>query len=212
MFTGIVEETGRIQKIEPRSDGIRLVFECESVGCGLRLGDSVAVNGCCLTVVAVRGGKKKSVAVDLLKETWSRTNLQFTKIGDRVNLERALRADSRLGGHFVTGHVDGTGRITIWEKQGADYRLEVEAGPEILRYVIFKGSIAVDGISLTVAKVTTRKFAAWIIPHTRAATNLDQRNVGDWVNIEADLLGKYVEKFTVSPAARKTGNPRLRAG
>ena len=166
-------------------------------GRGLQRGDSVAVNGCCLTAVKIiRRGTRTRVRFDLLEETWRRTNLQFLKAGSLVNLERSLRADSRLGGHFVTGHIDGLGRILRWERAGEDLVLEVAATPEVMRYVVFKGSIAVDGISLTVASVRKRSFQIWIIPHTAAVTVLRNYSVGDAVNLEADLLAKYVEKLS----------------
>lgn len=196
MFTGIVEETGTITAIKPTKKSIALTVRVRKCGAGLKLGDSLAVNGCCLTVVKLaRAARDKLVRVDLLRETWERTNLQFARVGSAVNIERSLRADSRLGGHFVTGHIDGVGRITRWEKSGKDWLLEIAAPAEVLRYVVFKGSIAVDGISLTVAGVTRRGFRVWIIPHTCAVTALRKRNVGDAVNLEADLLGKYVEQF-----------------
>ncbi len=132
---------------------------------------------------------------DLLQESWKLTNLQFARPGSLVNLERSLRADGSLGGHFVTGHVDGLGKIIRWEKAGADNVLEIAAPAAVLRYVVLKGSIAVDGISLTVAGVGRRHFRVWIIPHTTAVTALRERRVGDRVNLEADLLGKYVERF-----------------
>lgn len=202
MFTGIVEESGVIEKITPANAGIQLDVRTKVCGHDLKLGDSLAVNGCCLTVTKLTGGKKRKVArFDLLKETWQRTNLQFAKPGSLVNLERSLRADSRLGGHFVTGHIDGLGKITKWERSGADHILEISAPVEILRYIIFKGSIAVDGISLTVAAVTKKNFRIWIIPHTHEVTALRERNVGDFVNLEADMLGKYVEKFVGRSAA-----------
>ncbi len=196
MFTGIVEETGTIDRIHPTAKAIELTVRVRVCGRGLRLGDSLAVNGCCLTVVSIKpSGSSKLVRLDLLRETWQRTNIQFAKVGAAVNLERSLRADSRLGGHFVTGHIDGTGKIARWEKSGADWLLEVAAPKEVTRYAIFKGSIAVDGISLTVAGVTKNRIRIWIIPHTYAVTALRERVVGDTVNLEADMLGKYVEQF-----------------
>lgn len=197
MFTGIVEETGVVERIKPSSKSIELVVRAKVTARGLKLGDSVAVNGCCLTVVKISQAKKggKLVHFDLLKETWNRTNLQFAKIGAVVNLERALAVGGRLGGHFVTGHIDGTGKIIRWEKSGEDHVLEIQAPVEVMRYVIFKGSIALDGISLTVAAVTKKSFRIWIIPHTFAVTALRERSVGDAVNLEADLLGKYVQRF-----------------
>lgn len=201
MFTGIIEETGRIERIEKSPKSIRLTVRTRVCGSDLKIGDSLAVNGCCLTVVKMRrAGRDKLVEVDLLEETWQRTNLQFAKTGALVNLERALRADARLGGHFVTGHIDGIGKITRWEPVGADHLLEIASSVAVTRYVIFKGSIAVDGISLTVAGVSKKGFRLWIIPHTHAATALRERKVGDFVNLEADLVGKYVEQFVVKKA------------
>jgi riboflavin synthase len=154
------------------------------------------VNGCCLTTTKISSrGKSKLIQFDLLAETWRRTNFQFLKIGSLVNLERPLRAGGEFGGHFVTGHIDGIGKILRWEKSGSDHILEISAPKKILRYVIQKGSIAIDGISLTVAGVGKKSFCAWIIPHTFTTTVLHERKVGDAVNLEADLLGKYAEKF-----------------
>jgi riboflavin synthase len=132
---------------------------------------------------------------DLLEETWKRTNLQFAGVGALVNLERPLRTDGSLGGHFVTGHIDGLGTIKRWQRLGQDHVLDVAAPGDVMRYIVFKGSIAVDGISLTVAAVQKTGFRIWIIPHTFEVTALRQRKVGDAVNLEADLIGKYVEKF-----------------
>jgi riboflavin synthase len=196
MFTGIVEETGRIAAVEERAQSIRLSVAARRCGRGVRRGDSVAVNGCCLTVVrrAVRG-RDVLLDFDLLRETWDKTNLQYGRPGQRVNLERSLRADGRLGGHFVTGHIDGLGRIVKWEPVGKDYCLEIAAPASLMRTMVAKGSVAVDGISLTLARVTTRQFQIWIIPHTRKVTSLAERRVGDAVNLESDLLGKYVARF-----------------
>ncbi len=196
MFTGIVEETGVVESIREAAQAIQLTVCARLVARGTRTGDSIAVNGCCLTVTRisrVKGGVK--LQFDLLRETWTRTSLQLARPGALVNLERALAANGRLGGHFVTGHIDGTGKIIRWACAGADHLLDISAPPEVLRYVIFKGSIAVDGISLTVASVTKRGFRLWIIPHTYEVTALHERQVGDAVNLEADLLGKYVEQF-----------------
>jgi riboflavin synthase len=169
----------------------------QACGKGLKVGDSVAVNGCCLTVVALqRQGRATLARFDLLQETWNRTNLQFAHAGSLVNLERSLRANGELGGHFVTGHIDGIGRITRWERAGQDHVLDIAAPRAVTRYIVFKGSVAVDGISLTVAAVKTGGFRIWIIPHTFEVTNLRERQVGDRVNLEGDIIGKYVEKFT----------------
>jgi riboflavin synthase len=196
MFTGIVEETGQVLVIKRSPVGIELTVQAVVCGRRLKLGDSIAVNGCCLTAVKLaRKSGTVLIRFDLLEETWNRTNLKALKPGSSVNLERALRADSRLGGHFVTGHVDGTGTIIRWERAGQDHVLEIAAPPEVMRYIIMKGSIAVDGISLTVAGVKKRTFSLWIIPHTYEATALRERSKGDQVNLEGDLIGKYVEQF-----------------
>jgi riboflavin synthase len=212
MFTGIVEEVGVVEGIECTTKAIELMLQTKICGRGLRLGDSLAVNGCCLTVVEMfpRKGGKKSVRVDLLEESWRRTNLQFANVGSAVNLERALSANGRFGGHFVTGHIDGMGKILHWEKRGSDYFLEIAAPAELMRYVIFKGSIAIDGISLTVAEVRKNSFAVWIIPHTHEVTALRERKVGDAVNLEGDMLGKYVERFISS--SDLSGGTRKRRG
>jgi riboflavin synthase len=197
MFTGIVAETGMVRAIERSAKSIRLTIQAKRCARGLKRGDSLAVNGCCLTAVklaAARDGGKR-VQFDLLHETWQRTNLQFVQPGSSVNLERPLRAGGRLDGHFVTGHIDGVGRIVRWERAGTDHVLEVSAPSEVMRYVVDKGSIAVDGISLTVAGVTEKTFRVWIIPHTFKMTALRERKVGNAVNLEADILGKYVEQF-----------------
>lgn len=196
MFTGIVEESGTVEKINRSSKAIELTVRSNICGRGLKVGGSLAINGCCLTAVKVaRSGKQWLARFDLLEETWRRTNLQFAGIGSLVNLERPLRANAEMGGHFVTGHIDGVGKITRWERVGADHVLEISAPSEVMRYIVFKGSVAVDGISLTVAGVTKKGFRIWIIPHTWEVTALRERKVGDAVNLEADILGKYVEKF-----------------
>jgi riboflavin synthase len=196
MFTGIVEEAGVIEKITPTKKSIALTVRANVCARGLKIGASVSVNGCCLTAVKISArGKAKLIQFDLLQESWRRTNFQFARVGSLVNLERSLRADGELGGHFVTGHVDGLGKINKWEHMGKDHVLDITAPPDVLRYVVHKGSIAVDGISLTVAAVSKKGFRIWIIPHTFAATALRERKVGDAVNLEADMLGKYVEKF-----------------
>jgi len=196
MFTGIVEEAGTVERIKPTVKSIELTVRANVTGRGLKLGGSLAVNGCCLTAVKVATrGKFKLAQFDLLQETWRRTNLQFTKPGSLVNLERPLRADGEFGGHFVTGHIDGVGKIIRWERTGQDHVLDIAASPDVMRYIVFKGSVAVDGISLTVAGVQKKSFRTWIIPHTYEITALHERKVGDAVNLEADLLGKYTEKF-----------------
>ncbi len=196
MFTGIVEEAGIIEKIRPTAKSIEMTVRATVCGRGVKLGDSVAVNGCCLTAVKIASrGKSKLIQFDLLQESWQRTNFQFAQPGSLVNLERSLRANGELGGHFVTGHVDGLGKIIRWERAGKDHVLDIAAPAEVMKYLVFKGSVAVDGISLTVAAVQKKSFRIWIIPHTFEVTVLRERKVGDAVNLEADLLGKYVEKF-----------------
>jgi len=196
MFTGIVEGTGVIQRIRQGSKAIRLVVRAGRLATGVKVGDSVAVNGCCLTVVKTGGrGASRVLEFDLLVETWQRTSFSAAATGALVNLERSLPANGRLGGHFVTGHIDGVGRIVRWERAGQDHVLDIQAPPEVQRYIVFKGSVAVDGISLTVAGVNPDGFRIWIIPHTFEVTALRQRKVGDLVNLEADLVGKYIEQF-----------------
>lgn len=203
MFTGIVEEAGVVAAIKPTKKSIELTVQAKGIARGLKLGASVAVNGCCLTLVKLTArGKSKLLQFDVLQESWRRTNLQFAHPGAIVNLERPLRADGELGGHFVTGHVDGVGEIVRWEKSGADHLLDIAAPAEVMRYIVFKGSIAVDGISLTVAGVKKKSFRIWIIPHTFEVTTLRERKVGDAVNLEADLLGKYAEKFLTAKRRR----------
>lgn len=199
MFTGIVEEAGMVEAIEPTKKSIQLTVRARAIGRGLKLGASVAVNGCCLTVVKLATrGKHRLIQFDMLQESWRLTNMQFAKPGSLVNLERPLRADGELGGHFVTGHVDGLGRITKWERVGRDHMLDITAPPDVMRYVIHKGSITVDGTSLTVAAVRKKSFCVWIIPHTYRVTALRERKVGNAVNLEADLLGKYVHQFLIA--------------
>jgi len=196
MFTGIIEETGVVEQIRPTAKAIELTIRVRRCGRGLKTGDSLAVNGCCLTVVKRhRGSKHKLLQFDLLRETWKRTNLQFVQVGSLVNLERPLKANGRWDGHFVTGHIDAIGRIIRWERSGKDHVLDIAAPPDVMRHVVMKGSVAVDGISLTVAAVRQKSFRIWIIPHTCAVTALRERKTGDAVNLEADILGKYVAKF-----------------
>jgi riboflavin synthase len=191
MFTGIVEEAGRAERIRKGATSTELYVRARNISRGLRVGNSVAVNGTCLTVVAKRGGLLK---FDVLNETLRRTNLGKVKHNTVVNLERPLRANSRLDGHFVQGHVDGTGIVRRWEQVGKDYMLEIKTPRPLMKYIVEKGSVAVDGISLTVAAVGNDWFRVWIVPHTREVTNLCQSRAGDKVNLEADILAKYVER------------------
>jgi riboflavin synthase len=205
MFTGLVEETGTILRIDPQENSIRLVVQAAVTSVGTRIGDSIAVNGACLTVVQIERTRSRKVArlhFDLLQETWKRTSLSQSASGAAVNLERALSVGARLGGHFVTGHVDDTGVIRQWERAGKDHVLEIETPKPLRRYLVPKGSVAVDGISLTVSDVTRTGFRIWIIPHTFDVTALRERRVGDRVNLETDLLGKYVERLLPKPTSR----------
>jgi len=192
MFTGLVEETGEFIALSHSAEGARLTLRAPLVSQDARSGDSIAVNGCCLTVTENKGD---CLAFDLLAETLQRTNLGALAPGAPVNLERALSAHARLGGHFVQGHVDAACPIISFGKAGADHRLEITLPREFAHYVAFKGSIAIDGISLTVAEVNDASFVIWIIPHTLAVTNLRAARAGDLVNLEFDLLAKYVERL-----------------
>lgn len=194
MFTGLVEETGTVASLDRRPAGGQLRVKASLVLEGIRTGDSVAVNGCCLTVAStplVDG----ILAFDLLEETLLKTNLGDLAPGSVVNLERALAVGARLGGHFVQGHIDGATVVRSFEAQGADHRLEIVLPTEFARYVAYKGSIAIDGISLTVAEVSESSFTVWLIPHTLEVTNLRHLAAGKRVNIEYDLLAKYVERL-----------------
>jgi riboflavin synthase len=192
MFTGLVEETGELIALNHSPEGARLTLRAPLVSKDARIGDSIAVNGCCLTVIE---NEKSGLAFDLLAETLQRTNLGALAPGAPVNLERALSAHARLGGHFVQGHVDASCPILSFEKEGADHRLEITLPREFAGYVAFKGSIAIDGISLTVAEVRDASFVVWIIPHTLTVTNLRAAQAGNRVNLEFDLLAKYVERL-----------------
>jgi len=192
MFTGLVEATGQITSLPSSAGMTRLTIDAGVLVEGVRIGDSISLNGCCLTVTAI---DRKRLGFDLLEETRARTNLGDMKPGAVVNLERAMAADGRYGGHFVTGHVDATGVIRRWEQTGSDYELRVGIEPALGIYLVPKGCVAVDGISLTVADVGRDEFSVWIIPHTRAVTALRERTVGDRLNLEFDLLAKYTEKI-----------------
>ncbi|MBO5489018.1 MAG: riboflavin synthase [Eubacterium sp.] len=192
MFTGIVEEMGQIERIERGSQSAILHIQCKKVLEGTAIGDSIAVNGVCLTVTSLSAN---GYTADVMAETMERSSLGSLQKGSRVNLERAMAADGRFGGHIVAGHIDGTGRIQSITKDETAVWYQVAAAPTILRYVVEKGSITIDGISLTVAKVTDKDFSVSIIPHTQANTVLAERQVGDVVNLETDIIGKYVEKL-----------------
>jgi riboflavin synthase len=197
MFTGLIEEVGTVVAMEKNPGRATLELAATGLAKDVPLGESIAVNGCCLTVAAHHDDR---LVFDLLAETLQRTNLGTLRLTDRVNMERAIRADGRLGGHFVQGHVDCCARILSVEERGADWRLEVELPGQFAKYVVGKGSIAVNGISLTVAEVSGKSFAVWIIPHTKAETNLSMARANDLVNLEFDLIAKYVERMVVRPA------------
>jgi len=192
MFTGIVEETGRVAAFTLGEKAWSLRIGARKVLEGLAEGDSIAVNGCCLTVTRF---DREFLWFDVLEETRRLTNFSALAVGAPVNLERSLRFDGKVGGHFVSGHIDGLGTIEIFEPRGNDHYLRVRAPAGNGRYLIHKGSIAIDGISLTVAEVEGDAFAVWLIPHTLDVTNLHARRAGEAVNLEFDLLGKYVEKL-----------------
>ena len=206
MFTGIVEEAGVIEKIHSGKRSTELTVRAPKIGRSLRVGNSVAVNGACLTVVGSHGSVLK---FDVLVETLRRTNLEFARSGSLVNLERPLRADARLDGHFVLGHVDARGKVRRFEREGKDYVLDIDAPRSVMRYIVEKGSIAVDGISLTVAGVGRNWFRIWIIPHTREITILQACRAGDLVNLEADILGKYVLRYLQQLGQAPTGGLTL---
>jgi riboflavin synthase len=190
MFTGLVESIGRVRSLDRRGDAARLTLETP-LAAGLSLGESLAVNGCCLTVTSTDGD---SACFDLLGETLARTNLGGLAQGARVNLERALRADGRFGGHFVQGHIDTTTEVISAETKGADLNLIIALPEAGARYLIEKGSIAVNGVSLTVASLGEDRFSLWIIPHTLQETNLGDLRAGSPVNLEYDMLAKYAER------------------
>jgi riboflavin synthase len=199
MFTGLIEEVGLFLWIRATDRGTQLQISAPQTASKIHRGDSIAVNGCCLTVAAYRN---EHLVFDLLEETLDRTNLRHLRRGNPVNLERALGADARLGGHFVQGHIDCTARVLGFDALGEDHRLEVELPSDFNHYVAYKGSIAINGISLTVAELLTNSFAAWIIPHTKRHTNLDSLQAGDYVNLEFDILAKYVERMLPRVAPR----------
>lgn len=192
MFTGIVEETGKVVAFTQGADAWKLQIEAAAVLKDIAHGDSIAVNGCCLTVTRFDADH---IWFDVLEQTRRVTSFAGLKAGDGVNLERALRFDGKIGGHFVSGHVDGQGVIEMFELQGKDYYLRIRAPAGGGRYLIPKGSICIDGISLTVAEVSGDVFAVWIIPTTIQVTHLREKQTGAVVNLEFDLIGKYVEKL-----------------
>ena len=202
MFTGIIEEIGTVRRIERGARGARLTIGAETVLEGTKIGDSIATNGVCLTVT---GMTADSFAADVMAETLRRSGLGALQSGSPVNLERAMPADGRFGGHIVSGHIDGTGTVAALRREDNAVWVTVHAAPALLRYIVEKGSIAIDGVSLTVAAVDTDGFSVSIIPHTGAQTILLGKRLGDTVNLECDVIGKYVEKL-LGPHQEKSGS------
>ena len=192
MFTGIVEEIGTVRAVRRGAHSSVLSIGAVRIQNGLKIGDSVAVNGVCLTVCSKDSG---GFTADVMHETLNRSSLGCLSVGSRVNLERAMAADGRFGGHIVSGHIDGVGCIRALQRDDNALWYTVEAAPQVLRYIVEKGSIAMDGISLTVASVSEADFSVSVIPHTASATILGEKRPGDPVNLETDVIGKYVEKF-----------------
>jgi len=192
MFTGLVEETGRVIEVQLEERSAKLTVSAPIVHEGLKLGDSVAVNGCCLTVIGQEGDH---LTFDAVPETLIRTNLGALCPGERVNLERSLQVGARLGGHFVQGHIDGVGTVLALAPDENAVVMEIGIPIPLRRYFVEKGSVCVDGVSLTVASALPASFTVWTIPHTRAVTTLGDRQIGDRVNLECDLLGKYIERL-----------------
>lgn len=199
MFTGIIEEIGTVRRIEHGAKGARLTIQAKTVLEDTRIGDSIATNGVCLTVVSMTGD---SFSADVMAESLRRSSLGTLQGGSPVNLERAMAANGRFGGHIVSGHIDGTGTIASQKREDNAVWVKVKTPAPLLRYIVEKGSIAIDGVSLTVATVTDTDFSVSIIPHTGAQTILLGKKPGDPVNLECDVIGKYVEKLT---APHKTG-------
>ena len=192
MFTGIIEGTARVDRIEKRAENIQLYLDLGKLAQQTKIGDSVSLNGTCLTIVQ----RSKSIACfETIAETLSRTNLGDLRANDEVNVERSVRLQDRLGGHIVMGHVDGLGSILLKENSKDSTKLWISASPDILQFIVTKGSIALDGISFTVGEVEKDRFSVHIIPHTLSVTNLRKKQSGELVNIEVDILGKYVKKF-----------------
>lgn len=201
MFTGLVETTGTVLSLEPRGESARLTLRASGpLVTQSSLGDSIAINGCCLTVAAL-GEQEQTLSFDLLMQTLRITSLGDLKPGSLVNLERAMALGTRFGGHLVQGHVDTTLRILDWSAHGQDHRLEVELPAEHRGLVIPKGSICLDGISLTAAEVTPSSVVCWIIPHTLQVTSLHTKKAGDRLNVEFDMLGKYVRELLRAQAS-----------
>jgi riboflavin synthase len=201
MFTGIVEDVGKIKYIKDRAKEVLFTIEVKNIDAEeIRLGESIAINGTCLTVISVR---KNTFTVEASQETLARTNLSKLKVGSRINLERSLKLGDRLGGHIVNGHIDGIGKIESMEKRGKSIEVWFSLPEGLSRYVVEKGSIAVDGVSLTVNEVNGNKFSVNIIPYTQEATIFSRLKKGQMVNIECDIIGKYVEKLVTGRGGKR---------
>ncbi|MFO7989858.1 MAG: riboflavin synthase [Thermodesulfobacteriota bacterium] len=198
MFTGIIESLGTIRRVVPQGDGKMLQVGCDLDLSDTRIGDSIAVNGACLTAVHL---EKHAFSVDMAPETVARTTFKTAAPGMRVNVERAMQLSSRVDGHLVSGHIDGTGVITRMEKKSNALILTIAVDPHLAGQMIEKGSVAVDGISLTINQCTDSDFCVSIIPHTAKVTTIEFKQTGDWVNIETDMIGKYVRKFLTQTTA-----------
>lgn len=192
MFTGIIEEIGKVERIQKDSRNCKLSIKASKILDDIHLGDSIAVNGICLTVTHFN---HQSFTVDVMNETWNRTSLDQLKHGNCVNLERAMSVNGRFGGHIVTGHIDGTGKITSIRRDNNAVWYQISTLPQIISLIVEKGSITIDGISLTVAKVSKTDFSVSVIPHTLEQTILKNKQVNDTVNLENDMVGKYIQKF-----------------
>ncbi|WP_195946079.1 riboflavin synthase [Paraclostridium bifermentans] len=205
MFTGIVEEIGTIKQIKNGLKSSKLIISCNKVLEKTEIGDSICTNGVCLTVTNIN---KETFEADVMAETIRKSNLNTLKIGSKVNLERALSLSTRLGGHLVSGHIDGIGYIKDLKKEDTAIWITIKTSADILRYIIYKGSITIDGISLTIAYVDDYVFKVSIIPHTLQQTILSSKNIGDSVNLECDMIGKYVEKLLgiTSPDKKQANN------
>ncbi len=203
MFTGIIEEIGKVKAIVRHANSIKLTVAAQRILEDIHVGDSICTNGVCLTVTSFDGG---SYTADVMPETMSRTNFKDLRINDSVNCERAMPANGRFGGHIVSGHIDGIGVISKMTKDDKAIRIKIGTRPEILKYIVEKGSITIDGISLTVTDVSNFDFSVSIIEHTQDATALTKKQVGDTVNLENDIVGKYIEKFVGTFSAKRDEN------
>ncbi|NLK20736.1 MAG: riboflavin synthase [Epulopiscium sp.] len=195
MFTGLIEELGKVKQIEKGLKSARIIIQAKKILDGTRVGDSINTNGVCLTVTGI---STRSFSVDVMPETMKRSNLHILSSGDEINLERALKVNDRLGGHLVTGHIDGMGTIVNFKNEENAVWITIAAAPKMLLYIVQKGSIAIDGVSLTVTYVDDYVFKVSIIPHTKKTTTLVKKKIGGIVNLECDVVSKYIEKIILS--------------